>query len=153
LGESARRITGGDLTSRGFAFFSGKITLARDLGPLKRDGRRIFFDLGSPRAAMVEVRLNGKRAALLNWAPFRAELTDAAGEGENRLELVLYSSNRNLLGPHHHSGGESYRVGPESFTGKWSWAEKATEAFPATDEEMARDYWRDGYSFVTFGLL
>jgi hypothetical protein len=153
LGESVARITSGDLTSRGFAFFSGKISLSRDLGPLKRDGRRIIIDLGHPRAAMVELSLNGKRAALLSWAPFRVDLTDALGEGENRLEILLYSSNRNLLGPHHHSDGESYKVGPDSFTGKWSWAEKATEAFPATDEERTKDYWQGGYSFVTFGLI
>ena len=113
----------------------------------------MLLDLGHPRAALVEVRVNGKRAALLPWAPYRADITGLFGEGGGRLELKLYSSNRNLLGPHHHSAGESYKVGPESFTGAWSWAEKDTEAFPATSEERAKSYWRDGYSFVTFGLV
>ncbi len=145
------KVTGGDLSSRGFAFFSGALTISRALGNLDAKGRRVVLDLGSPRAALVEVLVNGQRAALLPWAPFRADITDLLA-GDDRLELKLYSSNRNLLGPHHHSGGESYRVGPESFTGRWSWAEKETEAFPATRAERGRGYWKEGYSFVTFGL-
>jgi hypothetical protein len=147
------RIKGGDLSSRGFAFFSGTITLARDLGPLKARGSRVVIDLGHPRAALVEVRVNGARAAVLPWAPFRADITDLLSPEGSRLELKLYSSNRNLLGPHHHIDGESYKVGPESFAGKWSWTEKETEAFPAIEEERVRNYWKDGYSFVTFGLV
>jgi hypothetical protein len=155
LGPRVDRIAGGDLTSRGFAFFSGRLTLARDLGPLDPGprGRRLVLDLGRPRAALVEVRLNGQRAAMLPWAPFRADLTELARPDANRLEIRLYSSNRNLLGPHHHVEGESYKVGPESFAGRWSWAEKETEAFPAAAEDRTRSYWKDGCSFVTFGLL
>jgi hypothetical protein len=156
LTERPERLGGGDLSSRGFAFYSGAITFARELGPMSPRGAsdgRVILELGRPRSAMIEVRLNGKRAALLPWAPFRADLTGLLDSGRNPLELKLYSSNRNLLGPHHHIDGESYRVGPESFSGKWSWAEKETEAFPATPEERSRDYWKKGYSFVTFGLM
>lgn len=152
LRQRPASVSGGDLTVQGFAFFAGRIVLGRDLevGP---DGGRVILDLGHPRAALVEIRLNGRRAALLPWAPFRADLGGLARPGKNRLEVVLFSGNRNLLGPHHHSEGESYKVGPDSFTGRWSWVEKATEAFPASSEERARSYWKAGYSFVTFGLM
>jgi hypothetical protein len=146
------KVSGGDLSSKGFAFFSGALTISRALGSLDPRGRRVVLDLGHPRAALVEVLVNGERAALLPWAPFRADITDLLARGGDRLELRLYSSNRNLLGPHHHSDGESYKVGPESFAGRWSWAEKETEAFPATGVERGRGYWKEGYSFVTFGL-
>jgi hypothetical protein len=152
LGPKPASARGGDLCAQGFPFFAGSISLARDLGRLDPRGGRLILDLGHPRASLVKVSLNGKAAASLAWAPFRVDLTELLEEGPNRLELQLYSSNRNLLGPHHHSEGESYKVGPDSFTGRWSWVEKETEAFPASSEDRKRNYWKDGYSFVTFGL-
>lgn len=68
------------------------------------------------------------------------------------MSIQLFSGNRNLLGPRHHIAGESYSVGLLSFVGKFSFAEKRTETLPTTEEEMTKDYWREGYCFVEFDL-
>jgi hypothetical protein len=66
--------------------------------------------------------------------------------------LHLYASNRNLFGPHHHIDGECYNVGPESFTGKWSWVERKSEADATDILDKNKNFWTDYYSFVRFGL-
>ena len=61
-------------------------------------------------------------------------------EGENDIELTLYNTLRNLLGPHHHAEAESYGVGPGSFTLEKQW-----------DGETCPNY-RERYSFMRFGI-
>jgi hypothetical protein len=86
------------------------------------------------------------------WAPYTVDITDALKDGENLLELKLFASNRNLFGPHHHIDGECYNVGPESFTGKWSWVERKSEADATEIIDRNKNYWTDSYCFVEFGL-
>ncbi len=57
-----------------------------------------FSDL---RAAAVLIRCNG-HSELLYMSPFRVKLTPMLREGKNHVEVILYGTNRNLLGPHHH---------------------------------------------------
>ena len=62
-------------------------------------------------------------------------------DGENDIEITLISSLRNLLGPHHRPCGESYSVGPDTFSDKVGWCDDPN--LPA---------WTDNYSFVLFGI-
>ena len=80
------------------------------------------------------------------------DITDVANQGDNVIKLQVYASNRNLLGPHHHIDGECYNVGPESFTGKWSWVERKSEADATEITDRTKNYWTDSYCFVDFGL-
>ena len=62
-------------------------------------------------------------------------------DGENEISFNLLSGNRNLLGPHHKPYGESYSVGPATFTDKIGWSDP--QNLPT---------WTDDYSFVLFGI-
>jgi hypothetical protein len=42
--------------------------------------------------------------------------------------------------------------GPESFTGKWSWVERETEANATEIYDREKNYWTDKYCFVEFGF-
>ena len=55
---------------------------------------------------------------------YEVDITDFVKMGINKLGITLYSGNRNLLGPHHFVGGESYNVGPCTFTKKADGAKK-----------------------------
>lgn len=149
--DAPRAMHAGNFTSQGLAFFAGRLVLSQPIVVPKAAGRRVLLDLGRPDAAMVRVRVNGRDAGVLLWPPFEADVTDLAQPGENKLELELFASNRNLLGPHHHKRGELYSVGPGSFTGRWSWAEKESELLPATPEQQAENFWKPGYCMVRFG--
>lgn len=142
----------GDLTQQGFCFFAGKIMMSQLFNVNKKSNSRIVLHLKRPNAVVSKVFINDQLVKTLPWAPYTVDITDAVRDGENKLSIQLFSGNRNLLGPHHHIDGESYSVGPLSFKGEYSFAERKTEALPTTEEERTRNYWREGYCFVEFGL-
>ena len=43
-------------------------------------------------------------------------------------------------------------MGPESFVGRWSWVERASEADATDVFDTEKSYWADSYCFVEFGL-
>jgi hypothetical protein len=142
----------GDLTTQGLCFFSDTIKLSQVLNIEKSQGERLVLDMGKPEAEITKVFINDKLVKSLLWAPYTVDITDYVVQGKNKLTLEFYASNRNLLGPHHHIDGEVFNVGPLSFTGRWSWVEKKSEAIPSTKEDREKSYWTDRYSFVRFGL-
>ena len=85
--------------------------------------------------------MNSKPVGDILWRPYSLDITPFVKEGENTVEVTLFSSLRNLLGPHHLEIGESYAVTPASFFKEdtvWgSWGKSA---------------WNDGYCFVEFGI-
>ena len=52
-----------------------------------------------------------------------ADVTDFVKRGRNRFELKLVTSLFNLLGPHHHAGGELHGVSPGTFSDLHNWVE------------------------------
>lgn len=145
-----RTLHPGAFTSQGFTFFAGTMTLERTflrpetLGP-------VLLDLGAPRAGLVCASIDGGAARTFLWGPYELDVTSLA-PGPHTLSVTLYASNRNLFGPHHHTKLESYSVGPLSFTGKFSWAERESEAVAITPEMRLQTFWKDSYSFVSFGI-
>ncbi len=150
--EPPRQVTGGDLTTQGLCFFAGSVTLSQMFALDPEPGQRIILQLDQPDAVMAKVFINGRPVRTLLWAPYSVDITDFVAPGPNQLAVQLFSGNRNLLGPHHHIDGELYNVGPGSFTGQWSWTERKFGAVPETEAERKKNFWRDGYSLVRFGL-
>jgi len=150
LGPRPATLNGGCLTTQGLPFFAGRAVLEKTIvcGP---DAADTVLDLGAPHAGLVQAAVNGGTAHTLLWPPYR--LQDAGlHPGENTLTVTLYASNRNMLGPHHHSKGEPLSVGPSSWTGEFSWVERESEAVVITPEMRRQNFWQDGWNFVPFGL-
>jgi len=80
-----------DHPDQGVRYFSGKATYHKKIwisAELVRKNRQLFLDLGDV-AVMAIVKLNGKELGILWKKPFRIEITGAAHEGENALELTV----------------------------------------------------------------
>lgn len=142
-----------NFTVGGLLFFAGSLTVTQRFTIKKQEGQRLLLDLQKQNAPFVKVYINDRLVKDSLWAPYTADITDLVVDGENKVSLKLYASNRNLLGPHHHIDGECYNVGPESFTGKWSWVERKSEADATEVIDLDKNYWTDTYSFVDFGLF
>lgn len=136
LAPLPKRVRGGGLTKQGWLFFAGTVTLSQKI-MLKKGAGRTVIRFVKPHAVLCELSVNGKRAKTFLWGPYEADVTDLITDGENVVTLRLISGNRNLLGPHHLPGGESYGVGPGSF---------------APHGEMTPERWRHRYCFVRFGV-
>lgn len=152
LGAMKDHIKSLELTTQGFLFFAGTMTVAQTISVHKETDKRQILILGKQRAPLVKVYINDILVKNSLWEPYEADITEFCREGDNEIRLELYASNRNLLGPHHHIDGESYHVGPESFTGKWSWVERSSEADATDIADRTKNYWTDTYSFIKFGL-
>ncbi|MCX7681520.1 MAG: glycosyl hydrolase [Anaerolineae bacterium] len=116
--------TGGlalDLTARGFPFFAGRVTLRQrvKLPPLK--GRTVL-EIDRLRAAVANVRADGRHMGTIAWPPYRVEL-GSLSPGEHVIEIELVSTLRNLLGPHHLTGGDLAWTGPNQFRDKSRWTD------------------------------
>lgn len=135
----------GDLVEQGYPFFTGSITLTQDItveeNPLTYDS--VMLELEQPDAIVTKVWINDNLVKSFLWAPYEVDVKHYLKKGNNSIQLELISSNRNLLGPHHHISGELYMAGPTSFTDKKSWIDGDLEA---------EHIYTDRYCFVRFGL-
>ena len=144
--------TSGNFTTQGCLFFAGTMTLTQTLRLKKESGKRIYLDFGGQNAPLVKLFVNDILVKNSLWAPYGADITEAAKDGDNLIRLEVFASNRNLFGPHHHIDGECYNVGPDSFTGRWSWVERTSEADATDIADRDKNYWTDAYCFVEFGF-
>lgn len=150
--DQPKKLHKGDFIYQGLLFFAGKLILSQRKEIRRQQDARVFLTLKKPDAPLAKLYVNNSLVKTLLWPPYEIDITDYIVDGENTITIELFASNRNLLGPHHHINGELYSVGPESFSGKWSWVEKKSETETTTPEIRQQCYWRDDYCFVKFGI-
>ena len=93
-----------EITAEGYPFYAGSVLLSRKFES-RCDTGSFTLRFEHLNTAALKVRLNGKDQAIVYMPPYQCRLTGVR-KGENFLELELFSSLRNLLGPSHRSNGE-----------------------------------------------
>ncbi|MFV2065408.1 MAG: hypothetical protein ACC645_00400 [Pirellulales bacterium] len=69
---------------------------------------------------VATVTVNGQRAGTIAYQPWECDVTPAVVAGTNRVEVVVFGTLKNTLGPHHlgHVVGKawphSFQVGPKT---------------------------------------
>jgi len=83
-------------------FYSDRVSYSAGYRLGKTAGR-YKVRLGKWQGTVAEVLVNGKPAGIIGWQPYELDITDAARAtgGEVRVEVIVYGSLKNLLGPHH----------------------------------------------------
>jgi hypothetical protein len=148
----------GDLVEQGYPFYAGTFILRNNFVLDKKPGdkaKRYFISFPSFEAIVVKVKINEKEFDPLLYSPWEIDITGAIREGDNRVEVELTNSLRNLLGPHHHTGGELTEVGPVTFTGNPGWPSNNGGQSNWYDIRLSGKplLWRDDYYLIPFGLL
>ena len=83
--------------------------------------------------SVAAVRVNGKEAGIIGWQPYELDITEfRAGADSNRIDVVVYGTLKNLLGPHHNVRGKGI-VTPWSF-------KYAPEVQPSGDKYDLEEY-------------
>ncbi len=67
---------------------------------------RAELSLGVLNAGVADVLVNGVNVGSINRVPERVDCTSALRLGENRIEFMLYTTLRNIVGPFHRPQGE-----------------------------------------------
>ena len=129
-----------DITRQNYWFFSGMMSLSQKVETQKSEDTQYKIKFNRLNAPAAEIYVNGVRAGVMAFAPYELDVTDLIKNGENEITVSMLSGNRNLLGPHHKPMGESYSVGPSTFTDTCGWTDNPDEP-----------QWTDNYNFVLFG--
>ena len=99
---------------QGYPFFAGELTLEKTLTLREGDTARVLtFDKTGINA--IRIHVNGHEVSTLLWRPYTVDLSPYLHAGDNCVRLTLVNNLRNLLGPHHHTNGELWAVGPGHF--------------------------------------
>ena len=136
--KAKETVNAANITEDGYLFFMGKLKLEKKV-IIDKNASRI--KLGG-RFTVADVYVDGKFVKTLLFEN-EADLGAFADGKEHTLTLELYSSNRNIYGPHHFKQSyEPLSVSPWSFdlTGSWK-------------ENYESDFYRDNYSFVKFSVV
>jgi len=121
--KNARKLDAAPAT-QGYHFYSGNMIYRFDRNAAA--GERAKLWLKGPLGTAFLVRVNGRDAAQINWAPWEADLSAALQQGANKIELVVLGSLQNTFGPLHNKNfltGNDWWVGPDAFANPKAWME------------------------------
>ncbi|MBQ3869842.1 MAG: hypothetical protein II777_04775 [Clostridia bacterium] len=127
------------LDLQGYPFFSGEITVEKKF-TVDDVNKKLVFNKRGVNA--IRVKVNGRQVKTLLTTPFECDLSQYLCKGENTVTLTAVNNLRNLLGPHHHTGGELFAVAPSSFY-----------AEPCIWNGYHGGYYTDKYCFVETSLI
>ena len=146
----------GDLVSQGYPFYAGEFQLDStfELGAVGA-GKKYRLVFPSFEAVVINVTVNGRPCPPLVASPWESDVTAALKPGKNTVRIALTNSLRNLMGPHHHKGGEHTAVGPATFRANHYWPNKEAGERDWYDARLGgkAKVWRDDYYMIPFGLL
>jgi hypothetical protein len=146
----------GDLVPQGYPFYAGEFQLdsAFELGAIEA-GRKYLLSFPSFEAVVINVTVNGRPCSPLVASPWETDVTAALKAGKNTVRVSLTNSLRNLMGPHHHKGGEHTAVGPATFRANGDWPNREAGEANWYDARLGGNakVWRDDYYMIPFGLL
>lgn len=148
-------VTRGELTAVGMPFYVGEVTLSREVtAPRDIDVSQAKLRVGVMNAGCGEVFVNGVSVGDINRAPADLSVGGVLREGGNLVEIKLYSTLYNVIGPFHRPQGN---VG-NTFGGGYqnpdaAWLSVNTE-LPDWEKRLSDSYpnWTDQYNVVPFGI-
>lgn len=146
----------GDLVPQGYPFYAGEFLLDGSFElPAVEAGKNVLLTFPESEAVILNVAVNGVTCPPLFASPWEVDVTAALKPGKNAVRVSLTNGLRNLLGPHHHKGGEHTSVGPATFRANNGWPNREAGERDWYDARRGGNakVWRDGYYVIPFGLL
>ena len=145
LGELPGELAKGDFSRQGLQFYAGKLELLQEYEIPEKGDKLYILELDrKPDCAVMTILVNGQEVRTFAGGSLETDITEYLQEGTNRIVYRFGGTNRNLLGPHHFAGGESYSVGPDTFGDTGGWTEP--------EYLRGKGIWTDSWCFVKFGF-
>jgi hypothetical protein len=140
----------GDVTVQGLPFYAGRIQLKANLTDTDEicEDENWAISLERFHAVVAKLEIESGTAGFFVSNPYRLPVSASTKE----LSITLYSSLRNLLGPHHHESGETVNVRPwyfQPFCGEMP--ERAENILKWSRNDYRSPNHRDSYACVGFG--
>lgn len=121
LTEQKTTVDRTNLVHDGYPFFTGKIDLSTLIDYKTGDPTVLYLD---GRYATCDIYVNGTYVDTLIFSKY-LDISNYLKNGKNKINFVLSTNNRNLMGPHHVAVAEPLSVGPKTFSleGMWNGAD------------------------------
>jgi hypothetical protein len=123
-------LTAGSWKEQGLPFYSWGVKYSREFNIEKPEGN-YFAELDKWKGSIAEVTVNGQRATLIAFPPFRSDITSLIKPGVNTVEVKVIGSLKNLLGPHFNNPAPGL-VSP------WHW--RNVKSYPGGKDYQLIDY-------------
>ena len=147
----------GDVTAEGYPFYAGKFMLHNTFTlPAKEKGCTYYLEMPLSEAIVYELEINGQELEACIASPYAWDITEYIKEGNNEVTFTLTNSLRNLLGPHHHKGGELKGTSALSFVGTGGWPNAIGDRDwydLRLDKKNTLRVWTDDYNVIPFGFI
>ena len=93
----------GPWSAQGLPLYSGAVSYTKTYALRTADFRRTryFVELGAWKGSVAEVRVNGRPAGAIAFAPYRLDVTGALTLGSNDVSVSVLGTLKNTLGPFH----------------------------------------------------
>ncbi len=133
----------------GFPFYVGELRLTKTFTVDEEvlSCKSVKYVLRELYAATAMLVVNGKECKALHWAPLEAEILPLLRKGENKIELLLKNTFRNMIGPHHFKHDNRLFESGAMHPQYW----KSTEKNWMCDIESETSQWSKNYLFVRYG--
>ncbi len=93
----------GPWNTQGMPFYAEGVRYSRDytISHPNTGNRRYLVRFGEWKGSYAEVMINDKPAGIIAFRPFELDVTQYVSPGTNRIDIIVYGTLRNTLGPHH----------------------------------------------------
>ncbi len=108
----ANELQAGPWNNQGLPFYSNLVSYRRAYEV--KGGGVWKVALGKWAGTLAEVKVNGEPAGIVGWQPYEIDVTRFVRPGKNQVEVLVYGSLKNVLGPHHN-------VNRRGIVGPWMW--------------------------------
>ncbi|HQG37431.1 MAG TPA: glycosyl hydrolase [Bacteroidales bacterium] len=126
----AKALTKGTWLNQGLPFYSWGITYSKDFEVDTVSGK-YYLKVSDWKGTVSEVFVNGKKAGVIAFPPYEADVTAFISSGVNKVDLRITGSLRNLEGPHHNNP-------PAGISSPWSW--RNVKSYPSGKNYKLYDY-------------
>ncbi|WP_313185463.1 hypothetical protein [Lacrimispora sp.] len=121
LTDRANKAAFGDITKQGMPFYGGNLEYHLEV---TGDGSCYILELSDFRAPLLSVEVDGKKAGVIAFAPYRLRLGELSGKHE--ISIISYGNRHNTFGALHNCkkgekwfGPSAWRTEGDEFTYKY----------------------------------
>jgi hypothetical protein len=104
----------GSWKEMGLPFYSESVSYIRNISFGSQSAEHVLIELPSWRGTVAEIIVNKEHAGIIAWPPYQLDISNWIKQGDNEVEVKIYGSLKNLLGPHHNQPTRGF-VTPWSF--------------------------------------
>lgn len=110
--EPAARLDTGSWKEQGMPFYSWGMAYSKNYD-IQDMSARYALQLNEWRGTVAEVFVNNRKAGVIAYQPYRFDLSPYLEEGDNKIEVRVIGSLKNLFGPHYNPD--------RGIAGPWHW--------------------------------